>query len=74
MRPPNQARPSRRWESAIGSGNSRRSTPKSRKMALLPEPNENVMALPGSERLKLKAEVLEYPGGMPSGIGFILTL
>jgi hypothetical protein len=43
-------------------------------MALLPEPNENVMALPGSERLKLKAEVLEYPGGMPSGIGFILTL
>jgi len=22
----------------------------------------------------LKAEVLEYPGGMPSGIGFILTL
>lgn len=40
MRPPNQARPSRTGdESAIGSGNSRRSTPKSRKMGLLPEPN-----------------------------------
>ena len=40
MRPPNQARPSRTSEeTAIGSGNSRRSTPKSRSIALLPDPN-----------------------------------
>src|SRR6516165_10099061 len=40
MRPPNQARPSRTSEdTATGSGNSRRSTPKSRKIALLPDPN-----------------------------------
>jgi len=40
MRPPNQARPSRTSEdTAMGSGNSRRSTPKSRKIALLPDPN-----------------------------------
>ena len=40
MRPPNQARPSRTSEdTAIGSGNSWRSTPKSRSIALLPVPN-----------------------------------
>jgi len=40
MRPPNQARPSRTSEdTAIGSGNSRRNTPKSRRIALLPDPN-----------------------------------
>jgi hypothetical protein len=40
MRPQNQARPSRTSEdTATGSENSRRSTPKSRKMALFPDPN-----------------------------------
>src|SRR5690348_163433 len=39
MRPPNQARPSRTSEvTAFGSGNSRRSTPKSGRIVLLPDP------------------------------------